>query len=175
MSRSNEEKKKYAAKRKDIPSGSISSNPSKCLSNLKFRMSGRCSSGSHDHMGSSHNGSSSDRMTDLTRDHNNMNGVMSRGSCDVPNPRLTITQTEIIRADSLNSVFSGSETTKSNSSEAGISGQPEPINLTDNEHQTRRDIADFDEISMPEEGELSNLDVNWFLNYKCTSDTFAKI
>ena len=165
MSRSNEEKKKYAAKRKDIPSGSISLNPSKCLSKLKFRMSGRCSSGSHDHMGSLHNGSSSDRMTDLTR-----------GSCDVPNPRLTITQTEIIRADSLNSVFSGSETTKSNSSEAGISGQPEPINLTDNEHQTsRRDIADFDEISMPEEGELSNLDVNWFLNYKCTSDTFAKI
>ena len=166
MSRSNEEKKKYAAKRKDIPSGSLSSNPSKCLSNLKLRMSSRCSSGSHDHpMGSSH---SSDFHPDLTRDHN-----MNR-SCDVPNPRLTITQTEIIRADSLNSVFSGSETTKSNSSEVGINsgGQPEPINLTDNDHSTRRDIsADFDEISMPEEGELSNLDVNWFLNYKCTSDT----
>ena len=170
LSRSNEEKKKYAAKRKDIPSSgsSISSNPSKCLSNLKFRMSSR-SQGDYNIIGTS------DRMIqpDLTRDHN-MNGMVSH---DVPNPRLTITQTEIIRADSLNSVFSGSETTKSNSSEVGISGQPEPINLTDNEQSTRQDTTavDFDEISMPEEGELSNLDVNWFLNYKCTSDTFAKI
>ena len=167
MSRSNEEKKKYAAKRKDIPSSgsSISSNPSKCLSNLKFRMSNR-SQGDYNIIGTS------DRMIqpDLTRDH--MNGMVSR---DVPNPRLTITQTEIIRADSLNSVFSGSETTKSNSSEVGISGQPEPINLTDNETRQVTTGVDFDEISMPEEGELSNLDVNWFLNYKCTSDTFAKI
>jgi len=27
---------------------------------------------------------------------------------------------------------------------------------------------DFDEIAMPQEGELSNLDVDWFMTYDCT-------
>jgi len=27
---------------------------------------------------------------------------------------------------------------------------------------------EFDEIAMPQEGELSNLDVDWFMTYDCT-------
>ena len=63
-----------------------------------------------------------------------------------------------VRNDSVNSIVSSNS---SNDSEAL-------------KRQMEEEEKEFGEISMPEEGELSNLDVQWFLNYNKSLSRKAK-
>merc|ERR1711935_930937 len=108
--RSAEDKRKYAAKRVDIPSSSSRSSIKSSLSE------------------------SSSRDKDLGA------SIQSRLS----------TNMNFIRVDSTRSLASLSQSTV-------------------DEDEIRINEGGFDTISMPKEGELSNLDINWFINYSTDS------
>ena len=91
------------------------------------------------------------------------------------NSRLGVTRQEMSRYDSLNSVFSGSGSagshTGSSSANRTTGSESRGSESRSSSFDEVTQVQDFEEIEMPQEGELSNLDVNWFLNYKCSTLT----
>lgn len=69
----------------------------------------------------------------------------------------------------LNSLSCAAALTTRNNSVNSIQSSSNSSTLSSNDKPTRENSPDeFDEIAMPQEGELSNLDVDWFMTYDCT-------
>ena len=127
MIRTEEERKKYAVRRTDIPANSHRSQTASEMPHYhQITEPGK-------HGGQVINNGVITRYSRHKGRHSSMKDTISSMS---------------IRNDSVNSIFS------SNSSASSV---PDKKSVTEDK--------DFEEISMPEEGELSNLDVQWFLNY----------
>ena len=93
------------------------------------------------------------------------------------NPAIPVSLT--LRNDSVNSIHSSSSS-RSSLPPSGNLGSPERIPKSERilkspiKSPMFDDGKDFSEISMPEEGELSNLDVQWFLDYNTTLSRKSK-
>jgi len=157
--RTEEERKKYAVRRTDIPAKSQRLSSSSVNSDSGTALT---SSPSNDSFGSP---------------------KYSRHSTDtIPlrsgfNPAIPVSLT--LRNDSVNSIHSSSSS-RSSLPPSGNLGSPERIPKTERILKSPMkspmfdDGKDFSEISMPEEGELSNLDVQWFLDYNTTLSRKSK-
>ncbi|CBY20653.1 unnamed protein product [Oikopleura dioica] len=140
--RSEEEKKKYAVRRTEVPVMRAS------------RESSRRSLGTDDSLDSSV-GSEPDRSLSQRSTM-----LYLPAKFTVPPPTLPFGLNSLSCAAALNTRNNSVNSIQSSSNSSTLSSTDKPMRESSPD--------DFDEIAMPQEGELSNLDVDWFMTYDCT-------
>ena len=128
MIRTEEERKKYAVRRTDIPAQALVRLPSASDSSVF-----------------------GEKKAEKQRPSKS-----GKGSGPTKSSSLSV------RNDSVNSIVSSNSSNDSSNNSELLKRQME------------EEEKEFEEISMPEEGELSNLDVQWFLNYNKSLSRKAK-